>query len=47
MKRLDKKCLKTTGKWAFRAYIAWSICADIILIAGMTALLFGDIQIVF
>ncbi len=31
----------------FRAYIAWSICADIILIAGMVALLFGNLTISF
>jgi hypothetical protein len=31
----------------FKAYIVWSICADIILIAGMAALLFGDLTISF
>ena len=37
----------TTGKWMFKAYIVWSICADLILIAGMVALFFGDLTISF
>ena len=31
----------------FRLYIAWSICADIILIAGIIALLLGYGKISF
>ena len=26
------------GKWLFRAYIVWSICADIIVISGIAYL---------
>lgn len=39
--------VQTVAKWMFKAYIAWSICADLILIAGMIALLFGDLTISF
>jgi len=39
--------VKATGKWMFRAYMVWSICADLILIAGMVALIFGDLTIKF
>jgi len=33
--------LKAVAPWAFRAYIAWSICADIALIAGIVWLILG------
>ena len=39
--------VKEIGKYLFRAYIIWSICADIVLIAGVAALLFVDFKIVF
>ena len=32
---------KQAGKILFRAYIVWSVCADVILIAGVVALLAG------
>ena len=28
------------GKWLFRAYVLWSICADIIVICGIVYLIF-------
>ena len=28
------------SKWLFKLYIVWSVCADIVLIAGIVALLF-------
>jgi hypothetical protein len=31
------------SKYLFKLYIIWSVCADIVLIAGIVALLFGDI----
>ena len=31
---------KEISKWAFRAYIAWSICADLIILGGILYLLF-------
>ena len=30
---------KVITKWLFRAYIAWSICADIIILGGIVYLL--------
>jgi len=33
------KYSKSVTKWAFRAYIAWSICADIIILGGVVYLL--------
>ena len=39
--------VKEAVKWMFKAYIVWSICADIILIGGVLMLLFGDLQISF
>ena len=27
------------GKWMFRAYIAWSVCADIVLLSGIIYLI--------
>jgi len=35
------------SKYLFRAYIVWSVCADLVLIAGIIALLFGDIKVSF
>jgi hypothetical protein len=35
------------SKWLFKLYIIWSVCADIVLIAGIVALLFGDIKVSF
>ncbi len=32
--------VQTISKWMFRAYIAWSICADIIVIGGIIYLIF-------
>jgi hypothetical protein len=31
--------MKTVRKWAVRAYLAWSVCADITLIAGVVWLI--------
>jgi hypothetical protein len=31
---------KDVTKWMFKAYILWSICADITLIAGLVWLIF-------
>ena len=31
---------KVITKWLFRAYIVWSICADIIILGGILYLLF-------
>ena len=39
--------VKEAVKWMFKAYIVWSICADIVLIIGVLMLLFGDLQISF
>lgn len=39
--------VKKIGKYLFRAYIIWSICADLVLIAGVLALLFVDFKIIF
>ena len=39
--------IKEAVKWMFKAYIAWSICADIILISGIVALLLGFGKISF
>ena len=30
----------TVSKWMLRAYIAWSVCADVILIGGIVYLIF-------
>ena len=30
---------KSISKWLFRLYIAWSICADIIVLSGIVYLL--------
>ena len=35
------------SKYLFKGYIIWSVCADLILIAGLIALLLGDMQISF
>ena len=32
--------VQTISKWMFRAYIVWSICADIIVIGGIIYLIF-------
>ena len=32
---------KQAGKLLFRMYIVWSICADVILICGVAALVLG------
>ena len=37
--------IKEAVKWMFKAYIVWSICADIILIGGVVLLLLGDVKI--
>ena len=34
-----KKYSKSITKWAFRAYIVWSVCADIIVLSGVVYLL--------
>ncbi len=39
--------VKEAAKWMFKAYIVWSVCADIILIGGIVLLLLGDLQISF
>ena len=31
---------KETVKWMFKAYVVWSICADIFLIGGIAYLIF-------
>jgi len=31
---------KEAAKWMFRAYVVWSICADIFLIGGIAYLIF-------
>jgi len=35
------------SKYLFRAYIVWSVCADLVLIAGIMALIFGDLKVSF
>ena len=39
--------VKEADKWMIKAYIVWSVCADIILIGGIVLLLLGDVQISF
>ena len=39
--------VKEIGKYLFRAYIIWSVCADLVLIEGVLALLFVDFKIIF
>ena len=39
--------VKEAVKWMFKAYIVWSVCADIILIGGIVLHLLGDVQISF
>jgi hypothetical protein len=39
--------VKKIGKYLFRAYIIWSICADLVLIGGVMTLLLVDFKIVF
>jgi|TARA_R110000744_G_scaffold302376_2_gene411365 hypothetical protein len=39
--------VKEIGKYLFKAYIIWSVCADLVLIAGVLALLFVDFKIIF
>ena len=34
-----QKYSKPITKWAFRAYVVWSICADIIVLSGVVYLL--------
>jgi len=34
------KYLKSVTKWAFRAYIVWSVCVDILVLSGVVYLLF-------
>ncbi|MAG25151.1 hypothetical protein CMI47_16150 [Candidatus Pacearchaeota archaeon] len=34
------RCWKEIAKWMLRAYIVWSICADIFLIGGILYLIF-------
>ena len=34
-----KKYSNLITKWAFRAYIVWSVCADIIVLSGVVYLL--------
>jgi len=31
---------KEAAKWMFKAYVVWSICADIFLIGGIAYLIF-------
>jgi len=33
--------MKRVAKWLMKAYIAWSVCADIILLSGILALVLG------
>jgi len=35
------------SKYLFRVYIVWSVCADLVLIVGIMALLFGDLKVSF
>ena len=39
--------VKEAVKWMFKAYVVWSVWADIILIGGIVLLLLGDVQISF
>lgn len=39
--------VKKISSFMFKLYIAWSICADILLIVGVIALLIGDLKISF
>ena len=39
--------VKEISKYLFRAYIIWSVCADLVLIGGVVALLFVDFKIIF
>ena len=39
--------VKEIGKYLFKAYIIWSVCADLVLIAGVLALFFVDFKIIF
>ena len=39
--------VREVSKWMFKAYILWSICADLLLIAGIVALLLGYGKISF
>jgi len=32
--------IQKISKWALRAYVTWSVCADIILIGGVLYLIF-------
>jgi hypothetical protein len=32
--------IQTVSKWMLRAYIVWSVCADITLLAGIIYLVF-------
>jgi len=34
-KMMKNPLVNTISKWMFRAYILWSICADIIIIGGL------------
>jgi len=34
-----KKPIKETGKWIFKGYIVWSICADLFLLWGFLYLI--------
>jgi hypothetical protein len=33
--------MKRVAKWLMKAYIVWSVCADIILLSGILALVLG------
>ena len=32
--------VQTVAKWMFKAYIGWSICADLIIVGGIVYLIF-------
>ncbi len=34
-KMMKNPLVNTISKWMFRLYIAWSICADIMIIGGL------------
>ena len=36
----EEPLVQAVGKWLFRAYMLWSISADIILICGIAYLIF-------
>ena len=38
--KMKNPLVQTVSKWMLRAYIAWSVCADVILIGGIVYLIF-------